>query len=219
MKQKIFCIGLHKTGTCTLHDLALQAGFNSIHDVTWQYDKVLLDKYNFFCDGGSHYNNQNEFPYKKLLEYYPDCYFILNIRNIKKWIVSKCKHAGWNINTVIDYSPRQFMHDDWKIKSLTNIELFIQHYFKWYSEIITYFMDKKEKALLVDIEQQLNIDKLNKLFDTQKLRMVHKNRSSTETIFPAEVNTHIDNQIDITNLDNLLNLKALIAEFQNNHPL
>lgn len=94
MNTKYFCIGLHKTGTSTLHHIALNNKLKSIHSVDWANDENKIKLYDFFSDGGSHYNKINEIDYEYLYSTYTDSIFIINIRDPKSWIISKLKHAG-----------------------------------------------------------------------------------------------------------------------------
>jgi hypothetical protein len=214
--NKIFCIGLHKTGTSTLHELAIRSKYKSIHSVNWQRNIPVINKYKFFCDGGSHYNDLNEFNYKTLVNIYPNCKFVINIRDIRPWIISKCKHAGWNEDTNIIYSYVIPQHDSWtwRIKSLSNIKHFIDHYCDWYIKVIEYFMDKKDKAIIVDIEKQYNVDKLKTLLNNPTMIMVHVNKSKKKNLkLPNIVLSYIDFIINDENREKIEKLKFLIEEF------
>ena len=212
---KIFCIGLHKTGTSTLHDLAINAKFNSIHSTKWQKNIPMINKYNFLCDGGSHYNGLNEFDFITLIKLYPDSKFIINIRNIKSWIISKCKHAGWNKDTVIINDDITPYHDKivWRKKSLKNISLFIQHYCDWYIKVISYFMDKKDRAIIVDIENNYNIDKLKNFLKAPKMNISHKNKSDPKIMLSDLTMQHIDYEINVVNADKLQTIENLIKQY------
>lgn len=215
---KIFCIGLHKTGTSTLCDLATSARFNAIHSTKWQRNIPIINKYNFFCDGGSHYNGLNEFDYVTLMNLYPDSKFIINIRHIRSWIVSKCKHAGWNKETNIINEDIVPYHDKivWRKKSLKNISLFIQHYCDWYIKVISYFMDKKDRAIIVDIENDYNIDKLKKMLNAPQINISHKNKSDPKIKLSDLTMKHIDYEINEVNRDKLYLLELLINQFDEN---
>lgn len=108
-RPKIFFIGLNKTGTTSLHQLALDSGYSAIH---WRDPAtcVYLAKRIFsnFSVGVpllseiDHYDVYSEFSYvndgsylegsqffKQLAEAYPDAYFILNSRKADPWIKSR----------------------------------------------------------------------------------------------------------------------------------
>jgi hypothetical protein len=99
LKRKVFCVGLHKQGTCSLDMLARLYGYTSIHSQDWCLNHDQLSYFNFFSDGGSHYDGINEFDYPRLARQFPDSLFILQSRDPLPWIISKLKHAGWDQST------------------------------------------------------------------------------------------------------------------------
>jgi len=216
--EKIFCLGLHKTGTTSLHDIARNLGYHSIHSTNWHLNPAIISRHNFFCDGGSHYNNLNEFNYKKLIQLYPNSKFIINIRNIDDWIISKLKHAGWNARTKPDQSKEErhrvkYHHHCFTLKTLKNINLFIQHYLDWYIKIICFFMDKKEKAIVVDITNSYNIDKLAQLLKQPSISISHKNKTSSHRELSDKVKAYIHHQIHVVNKDKLIYLNKIVSLF------
>ena len=116
-KAKIFCIGLHKTWPSSLHDMASHSKFKSTHSTGWLLDNWIISNFNFFCDGGSHYDNIKEFKYIALSKQYPDAKFIISIRDLEPWIISKLKHGGWDMNTTLVGDAEKYRHVDWRIKS------------------------------------------------------------------------------------------------------
>lgn len=114
IKNKVFCIGLHKTGTTTLGNWAREYGFHSTHSIDWIKEDWKLQTFDFFSDGGSHFDNINEFDVQKLFYKYPKALFILQTRDSKKWIISKLKHAGWSENTFLEEDNiEKIRHEDW----------------------------------------------------------------------------------------------------------
>lgn len=82
-KRKIFVIGFNKTGTITFHKLFSQNGLKSQHKSKLWED----EKFDCFSDGGDYK------PFKEYFNKYPDSVFILNTRQLDKWIISRCKHC------------------------------------------------------------------------------------------------------------------------------
>ena len=170
-KKFIICAGLHKTGTTSLSGMAEENGYKSCHTPKWtsHFEYYLVKKdYNFFADGGSHYDNQNEIDYAYYEQNYKDAFFIINIRDIKPWLISKLRHAGWDKNTIFQPDKESYLHDEWKAKSKKNNQLFIQHYFNRYINLITYFLDKPKKAFILDICGK-NINQLKILLKNKKI--------------------------------------------------
>ena len=82
---------------------------------------------------------------------YPNSIFIINIRPVRSWIISKLKHAGWHENTITTTDNKLTIHNNWKKKTKQNIRLFICHYFDRYIKILEYFLNKQDKGYIVDI--------------------------------------------------------------------
>jgi len=82
--MKCFVIGFNKTATTSMHQLFLLNGLRSQHDNNWD-----LDNYDCFSDGDPLilFKNLN------LTDKYPDAKFILNIRDMKDWIISTVNHC------------------------------------------------------------------------------------------------------------------------------
>ena len=213
--EKYFCIGLHKTGTSTLHKIAIKSNLKSIHHPHWNIMDNILNKYDFFCDGGGIYDTDNsmDFDYKKLESQYHNSFFIINIRNIETWIVSKLKHAGWNLQTKIVKDKKSYVHEEWKIKSKKNIILFIQHYLNKYIELLSYF-NNKTNCMLIGICEDLNVEKLCKMLNYTYKDKIHENQSSN-TILSKEVLDLIHHQIYIVNEFKLKKLDDLLERFDN----
>ena len=80
--MKYFVIGFNKSATTTIHELFLLNGIKSQHDNNWD-----LEKYDAFSD------NKDLSVYRELSIKYPDAIFILNIRSIKEWMLSRVNHG------------------------------------------------------------------------------------------------------------------------------
>ena len=107
MNKKIFCVGLNKTGTSSLHDAFLMLNIESVHfkgaeernikDIIQSNylagDNILkgLEHYEAFSDwdlGPSTVDIVKEFD-----KQYPNSKFILNIRDLDGWLNSREKHV------------------------------------------------------------------------------------------------------------------------------
>ena len=173
---------------------------------------MKISNFNFFCDGGSHYDNQNEIDYVFLEKTYLDSIFIINIREIKSWIISKLKHAGWREDTKIVPDNNDYKHNGWKIKSLRNIQLFITHYYNRYIMILEYFLDKQNKAYIVDICNK-KINNLKILMRNNNIKMFYENRSNKHISLSKKVIEFIEHEIYVVNKDKQNKLLYLINKF------
>lgn len=183
--MKIFCIGLHKTGTSSLHELA-RHHLKSTHSTDWgkkrNINRSKLDTFQFFCDGGSHFDGTNhEFDVETLYHLYPDSRFILTQRDVLQWVISKCQHAGWNQHTVIQHNnPKKIQHKYWKYKSLLTVQKFIEHYFH-YNQFVLDFWEQRDSSrlLVVDLTTpSVNLTTLCQFMDIPLCQQLpHKNKN------------------------------------------
>jgi hypothetical protein len=211
--KKYFCIGLHKTGTSTLHKIALNNKLKSTHSTNWQYNEKKIKKYDFFCDGGSHYNNIYEIDYEYLHSKYPNSIFIINIREPRSWIISKLKHAGWDEKTVVVPDNKSKNQYNWKKKTKRNISLFICHYFDRYIKILEYFLNKQDKGYVVDIVSG-KVENLKLLSNNNENsnQNVHEKKGNNKNL-SNEIIEFIDNEIYIVNKNKYEKLELLLQQY------
>lgn len=112
-KEKIFCIGLHKTGTTALLQAFLRLGFRTCdglagasvaergafasHPDPMEWLGELIDDFQAFEDV--------PWPllFRELYEEYPDGYFILTTRSPESWIKSCVAHFGASSDPVHEW--------------------------------------------------------------------------------------------------------------------
>lgn len=137
---KYFCIGLHKQGTSSLAEFARINGLRALHHPRWQFDFDIND-FDFFSDGGGHYEGIREFEFEKLLNTFEDSKFILQYRDPKLWIISKLSHAGWGEDTVFTEGDpsRPPTHDEWRDKTLVNIDRFLTQKRNYEEKVRSFF--------------------------------------------------------------------------------
>ena len=108
---RVFVIGFNKCGTRTLHWYFKSNGYKSVH---WDHGKLALaifrnlsdsaplltgyEDYTIFSDMENIVRDTFAFEAYKLYPYfsaqYPDSVFILNTRNVDKWIKSRFEHGN-----------------------------------------------------------------------------------------------------------------------------
>lgn len=203
-KKKVFCIGLHKAGTTSLYRIAVKYGYKATHSTNWINDPQKLEKYDFFCDGGSHFDDQNEFDFKRLFYDYPDSLFILQKRDSKKWVISKLKHAGWNKQTVVEVSDERYItHGNWRYKSLLTIENFIKHKYNYEQKVTDFFKaNNPHRLLTIDItdkKKQLGeyarLVTFLELSSISKVSLPHLNKMKSDGGLSEQVLAQIDKTI------------------------
>ena len=83
--DKYFCIGFNKTATTTLHNLFIKNKLKSIHGKSEVWD---TSKYDCFSDITS-----GDTSWKKYDKEFKNAIFILNVRELDKWLISRFKHG------------------------------------------------------------------------------------------------------------------------------
>lgn len=168
MKNKIFCIGLNKTGTSSLHEAFQILGLKSVHFIDDEGNNIkdlILDNFLTKKDilhGLAAYNAISDWdrpPHtfnivKKFDEHYPGSKFIVNIRNCDDWLNSREKHVKRNQKLKKKYPNQNITwievnRREWKLE-----------YECHYKAIDKYFKDRKEDVLYFDVTQGDGWEKL-----------------------------------------------------------
>lgn len=133
--SKIFVIGFNKTATTTFHKLFLENKLKSQHSVVWK-----PNQFRCFSDCGD-LNN-----FKKLDKKYPSATFILNIRSLDKWLISRIAH-GYRVYLENHKPNWAYPCNANKCKSL------IEKREKHHLELLKHFKDRPRKLIIVNIEK------------------------------------------------------------------
>jgi hypothetical protein len=111
MERKIFCIGLNKTGTTSLHDAFKILGLKSAHYKDDKGNNIKDVIQNNYLEGNNILKELEEYDvfsgwdkaphsidiFKEFDKQYPNSKFILNTRDINSWLDSREKHVLRNI--------------------------------------------------------------------------------------------------------------------------
>lgn len=159
MTRKIFFIGFNKTGTMTYNAIFVSNGFNGYHLTKWaslsntaDYESLdnLIKKYDVFTDG--------ERPnYKRLDKIYPGSLFILNTRNLKKWLQSRIKHVFREYPD----DAKCWMWCQYIANPNECIKKWITQRLDYHYEVREYFKNRPNDFLEIDIDDPDKIDKLS----------------------------------------------------------
>ena len=170
MINKIFIIGFNKCGTRTLHHFFKKNGLDSRHYICKNKNKnkniasqIYKNKYEnkLLLDGIDHYDVYSDmenihsvtllyaqYLFKELDTQYPNSKFILNTRNVEKWLTSRQNHPGGKGKYIKKCKKKLGLND----------EELLKHWEKeWYDhhiDVIEYFIDRPNDLLIFDIEQE-----------------------------------------------------------------
>jgi len=162
-RQKVFCIGFHKTGTNSLDEALTLLGYRVTGPNGTKDPNV--EEYDAFQD--------NPWPiiYQELDQHYPNSKFILTIRPTDRWIDSVVRHFGANSTPMREWiygvgSP------------LGNEDAYIRRYENHNQEVTEYFQGRDD-LLVLELTQGEGWEKLCP-FLGKEIPMVefpHKNKN------------------------------------------
>ena len=155
--NKVFAVGLNKTGTTSLHRAFEILGFRSAHYWTEEgrlgeiiadnarRDRPLLtgiDHYEALTDWVDRYTAPL---FRRLDEQYPDSRFVLTTRDLESWLASRERHVNRMPN--IDALRRQFPENPWYN---LDIDFWRKQYHDHYAAVRLYF-EGRPNLLEVDL--------------------------------------------------------------------
>ena len=131
-QYKYFVIGFNKTATSTFHNLFIKNNLKSQHSTKWE-----TDTYTCFSDNG----NMNN--YKQLDLKYNNSIFILNIRELDKWLIPRFKQGLREPTPNWAHPCNREMCINW-----------IYEREKYHLEVLEYFSKNPNKIIIVNIERK-----------------------------------------------------------------
>lgn len=159
MNNKVFCIGLNKTGTSSLHEAFKILGLKSVHFIDDEGNNikhVILNNYkkgNNILKGLEKYDAFSDWdiaPYtmdifKEFDKQYPKSKFILNTRDLNSWLISREKHVKRN-------QERQQKNPEEDITWLKIDRVGWENQFnEHYNEAIRYFKGREKDLIVFDV--------------------------------------------------------------------
>jgi hypothetical protein len=146
---RIFGIGMHKTGTTSLHTALVILGFDSAHWKSARWAKRIWQE---MSNGGSSRTLERSYAlcdlpiplmYQELDEVYPGSKFILTVRDEVKWIESVRNHWDHEKNPFrAKWNDDPFTHKAHKLlygQKGFDAELFLNRYRRHNAEVFDYF--------------------------------------------------------------------------------
>lgn len=206
MKQKVFCIGFHKTGTSSLANALQMLEYSvcrrlgSLQDLipdnnvielirNHKTQEILkaLKPYDAFCD--------NPWPlfYKEIDAFYPGSKFILTIREENSWIKSVLqyfKNSKTEIREIIYGEP----------SPIGNETIYLERYRKHNAEVLAFFKSRPDNLLIIDIEKEENqwaklCQFLGKEIPNQEFPHRNKSKSNQKNITETKTSKSKNNKL------------------------
>jgi hypothetical protein len=157
--EKVFCIGMFKTGTTSIGRAFDILGYKTMHGPWWPKNKMIVDDWyerpeewkNYYgviknkIDG---YNAFQDYPwmflYKEIDGWYPNVKFILSVREYES--VAESEIRWWKKNRV-------------PINKIPSKDKFMQRYNDHKNNVLKYFKDKNN-ILIMNITEGDGWDKI-----------------------------------------------------------
>jgi len=154
---KVICIGWHKTGTSTLGDALLDLGY-TVTGAREDLAYSLLDgDIEPSLEIAKNFEALQDVPFaalfKELDKAFPNSKFILTVRDEQAWLNSAKKHFK-NKN----YKLHQWLYGNGVIEG--NEALYLERYKKHYKEVKTYFKDRPDDLLVMNLNKGDGWEKL-----------------------------------------------------------
>lgn len=161
-KQKIFGIGLPRTGTTSLHNALKLLGIESKNfpfRIYFSIDDPVLSKYNAFID------SPIPFLYRELDKKYPESKFILTTRPLDSWLLSmkwmfEYGSVKWRWSNNVHKYHKEFLGCD-----SYDREILENKYHKYHEEVVEYFKNREKDILIMDIDINANFQNLCEFLD------------------------------------------------------
>lgn len=159
---RIFGIGLHKTGTTSLHLALEELGFESAHWRSARWAKRIWQEVS--TEGRSLTVDREyaltdlpiPFLFKELDAAYPGSKFILTLRDEEKWINSVRNHWDHEKNPFRHrWNDDPFTHKAHKLlygQKGFNAELFLERYRRHIDEVFEHFGDRLDDLMVMDMD-------------------------------------------------------------------
>lgn len=173
MKEKVFCISFHKTGTTSLGKFLEELGYKNIHGADpirkkignrkmmtalfkREYDLIFpfVDEYDSFND------NPWFFIYPELDKKFPNSKFILVIRDEEDWLQSCIRYFG---ETTSNF--RMFLYG--KPNPIGNEKRYLEIYNNHNMRVLEYFKHRKNDLLVLNLSDS---NKENKIKEFLKVK-------------------------------------------------
>jgi hypothetical protein len=208
MSGKIFCIGLNKTGTSTLHKAFEILGLKSVHYMDDKGNNIKeiittnflegnnilkgIEKYEVYSDWDQSPNTVAIF--KEFDKQYPNSKFISNTRELQSWLDSRESHVKRNQenklkNPELDVKWLKIDRKKWE-----------NQYKAHYSEIKNYFENREKDLLVFDVVGGDGWEKLCQFLDLPipNIPFPRKNFATEKRLILNEILARFEKQIQMT---------------------
>ena len=142
-KTKVFAIGFNNRGTTSLHVVFRELGYHSYHGERWRRSNArwIHRSFSAFCDGIPE-------DFTLLDKKFPNSKFILQVRDLDKWISSRIEHILRYPNT-----KWKKVSADWTVDD-SSVESWVLQRNEHHLEVLKYFKGRQDDLLITNFVRE-----------------------------------------------------------------
>lgn len=148
MRNKVFCIGFHKTGTTSLGNALEILGYRVCGVQRQLLAPIIQDDFSQVIEVVKQFDafKDNPWPliFKQLDDQFPDAQFILTVRSAQDWMLSVVNHFGKKTTPM-----REWIYGNGA--PLGNEKIYLKKYVMHNENVMHWFSNRKQKLLVMDI--------------------------------------------------------------------
>jgi len=177
MNEKVFCIGVNKTGTNSLHQALQILGYTSVHYLDYQGDNIKAKIEQNYLDGCNilkgleQYDAISDWDYpthaigiiKAFDIQYPGSKFILTTRDRESWISSRKNHV---VNNQIEKAKNPNNPEPGLEWQEYDVEAWKKEYDERHREVLNHFKNREKDLLVFNVVQGDGWEKLCPFLDS-----------------------------------------------------
>lgn len=170
LPTRIFGIGMHKTGTTSLHTALQMLGLDSAHWKSAHWAKAIwteMRDYGYSPTLERHYalcDLPLPLLYKELDQAYPGSKFILTMRDESAWLASVEKHWSYDRNPFRQvWDTDAFTHQIHCVlygRKMFDADIFLKRYRQHNAQVMHYFRNRPNDLLVLDMGSVRSWEKL-----------------------------------------------------------
>lgn len=139
-RPKVFCIGYNKSGTTSLHELFQTLGYHSLHSTIWGDTARRLIHHRYEC-----FSDAVPDDFRVLDRRFPNSRFILQVRELDRWVVSRLAHIQRGVAKGRDYDLPGWVDAD------ESIGYWLGQRQAHHRAVLDHFATQPERLLVVNV--------------------------------------------------------------------
>lgn len=190
-KEKVFCIGLNKTGTTSIGDALEHLGYRRSGWDPIKSSALILRWYEERLEPiHSHVHQYDVFEdlpwpllYKEMDIHYENARFILTVRKTPEiWLDSQIRH----LNRIENYFGTKLVYGSFSAER--DPEMFLNRYIKHIEDVNSYFSGRPHKLLQLTIQESLGWNELCNFLEIGNVPNIpfpHSNQYKRKSVSPV----------------------------------